>query len=59
MQAKTYSCMLMAMFLDSANPGSFQEELDELFEKNGLPKVKITKNPPSNIILGLNQKKTF
>lgn len=56
MQAKTYSCMLYAMFLDSTNPGTFQEELNELFEKNDLPKIKITKNPPSNIILGLTKK---
>lgn len=55
-QAKTYSCMLFALFLDSANPGTFQEELDNMFEKNNLPKIKITKNPPSNTILGLQNK---
>lgn len=48
--------MLFALFLDSANQGTFQQELDEMFEKNGLPKIKITKNPPSNIILGQSLK---
>lgn len=57
-QAKTYSCMLFAMFLDVANPGSCQEKLDEIFEKNNLLKIKITKNPPSSVILGLNHKQT-
>lgn len=45
MQAKTYSCMLFAMLMDVANPATFQEELDEIFEKNYLPKIKITKTP--------------
>lgn len=45
--------MLYALFLDAANPGSFQDELNEMFERNNLPKIKITKSPPSNVILGL------
>lgn len=45
MQAKTYSCMLYALFMDSANEGTFQEELDAVFEQNGLPKIKIPVSP--------------
>lgn len=56
MQAKTYSCMLYALFMDSANEGTFQEELDAVFEQNGLPKIKIPKCPPSRAILGLKEK---
>lgn len=56
MQAKTYSCMLYALFMDSANEGSFQEELDAVFEQNGLPKIKVPKCPPSRVILGLPEK---
>lgn len=44
-------CMVHAHFLNVACPGSYEEEVNFLFTANGLPTMKVPKNPPSALIL--------
>ncbi|KAG0711334.1 RNA-directed DNA polymerase from mobile element jockey [Chionoecetes opilio] len=44
-------CLMQAHFMNSVNPGTFQETLAECLALNGLPNVKLPPNPPSERII--------
>lgn len=48
MQAKTYTCMLHAHFLNIATLGSYKEESNKVLKLNNLPEIKIPSTPPSH-----------
>ena len=54
---KIASCMMHAHFLNSLNPGCFNEELNKLYKANNLPSIIIPEDPPSKEILNLTQGK--
>ena len=52
---KIHSCMTHAHYLNSVNPGTFNIELQKLYKANNLPTIIIPEDPPSKLILNLNQ----
>ena len=49
--SQTLSCMMFATIQNALNPGSFQEVIDEMYELNGLAKVKFPENIDTSGIL--------
>lgn len=49
--AKIFTCMMHAHFMNMANPGSYEEELNKILELNNLPTIKVPSNPPSASII--------
>ena len=54
---KIASCMMHAHFLNSLNPGCFNEELNKLYKVNNLSSIIIPEDPPSRELLSLNRGK--
>ncbi len=48
---KIMACMLHAHLINTANPGSYNDEFNRALELNNLPKINLPNNPPSSLIL--------
>lgn len=49
--AKILTCMLHAHFMNMADPGTWNRELNNMLKLNSLPEIKAPNNPPSLKIL--------
>lgn len=47
------ACIIHAHVINTANPGSYNTEVNKLFKANNLPQVKFPDNPPSKDIMSL------
>lgn len=55
--ATILTCMLHAHFMNIAQPGSYNLEMNKLLKANNLPQVNLPDNPPSFQIINMAQEK--
>ena len=48
---KIYTCIMHAHLQNIAEPGTYEEELNNMLKRNNLPEIKAPSNPPSGKIL--------
>ena len=53
MCTKIMTCLIHAHMVNLGNPGTFNEELKEIFHRNNIPQLEFPSNPPSHKIMGI------